>query len=220
VKKTDKNISAFKILYQVLLPLHMGFVATSLVFLVNPGWSIPFIRAEVTINHMLGIPQTDYIRGYFELIIPSILCAFCIWLLLFFLFKVLVSDKVVRTIAGFMILFAPPLFWFFVYQKVGWPFGWPYRGAPVEIAATGVCVVLLLNEQLVIPRWAIGTLLATHFVFWYCLPSGTLHMPDWDIPNYAGPIGSLLGFSSAIAWVLYVESSQLREASTAIDQTP
>src|SRR5262245_29215272 len=57
--------------------INIGFALISFVFCIVPSTAIPFAHLEVRLNELLGIRQTDLIRGYFEFWIPSLALALC-----------------------------------------------------------------------------------------------------------------------------------------------
>jgi hypothetical protein len=62
-----------------------------------------------------------------------------------------------------MLVLAPPIYWFCLYQVLGWPFGWPYRWAPAELTVAVSLATLYL----------VGTLSC---VDWYHFPCWPLHL--------------------------------------------
>jgi hypothetical protein len=191
-------------LHEILFSLSIAFLGVSLLFLAPTSLRIHFMHLEVEINMFLHIRQTDLIRGYFEYSIPSALVAFFIWLLLRLSSDTRFTKEVLRSVAGAVLLLAPPIFWFCNYQVVGWPFGWPYRWAPFELALMIMCLSLCLFKKSLIPGWVGVLLLLAHFGFWYWVPS-----TNPALANYAGPIAPILGFCSALVWGFYVRADSI-----------
>lgn len=195
---------------------HIGLFSTSVAFLIvctvflfTPALRIMFIHIEVRLNEVLGIRQTDLIRGYFEFAIPTLALA----LVIFSVFLLSRSQKTTQTllksVAPFILLVAPLVYWVIYYEMVGWPFRWPYRFAPVELAVALCLLVLFLRGRpWSTPSWAIFLLFAIHFTFWYWTPSTNPARAD-----YSGPIAPILGFSSALAWLAYLHSDAVQTVS-------
>jgi len=83
--KSHTERPTVRVLSEILFSINTGFAAISILFSVSLSASLPFIHLEVFLNHLLGIRQTDFIRGYFTIWIPSLILAACIWSLVRFL---------------------------------------------------------------------------------------------------------------------------------------
>ena len=184
--------------HKALFSLSTAFLLINLLFLFSQNLRIPFIRLEISINLLLHIRQTDYIRGYFEFAIPSVILAACICMLLHISSDRRLTKQILRSVAGIVLLFGPLAFWILYYQLVGWSFGWPYRGAPVELALAVLCLILYLSGNWPVPRGAGILLLAAHYGFWYWTPS-----TNPMLAGFTGPIAPVLGFCAALAWGAY-----------------
>jgi hypothetical protein len=187
------------VLHEALFSLSTAFLAISIMFLLKHDLSYPFVRLEVSINHLLGISQTDYIRGYFEYLLPSVIVAVLLGILLHIFSSRRLGKEILRSVAGGLLVLAPLIFWFCYYQVVGWAFGWPYRGAPLELVVAIVFMTLVLLRKWRIRWWLSAILFAAHYNFWYWRNSS-----DPDLASYAGPLGPILGCCSALAWGFYV----------------
>jgi hypothetical protein len=186
-------------LWGALLSLHVAFVGMSMAFLASTAILAPFSRLECRINVFLHIRQTDYIRGYFSIWIPSVVVALLIWASLRALDRNEFVEEFLRSLAGIMTISAPLAFWVFYYAQTFWPVGWPYRGAPFEITAALVCALLYVSGRWEIPSWAGFSLVAAHFAFWLFAGSSNPSAAD-----YSGPAGPILGFCATVAWGAYV----------------
>jgi hypothetical protein len=156
-------------------------------------------QMEIRINHFLHIRQTDFIRGYFSIWIPSVLIAFLIWVALRASIRTRVTQGFLRSVAGLITIFAPPAYWFQFWEWTFRPEGWPNFGAPFELAIAVVITVLFLSRKWSPPFWVGLLLVGAHYAYWY-------YTTEW-VPfatNYASPAGAILGFCSAVAWVRYV----------------
>jgi hypothetical protein len=186
--------------YEILLPIDIAFAIASVAL---RSWTLfrPFAQIERKINQLLGIRQTDFTRGYIAVAVPSLLLAIVLWAVL----RIAVDNKLMkgflRSVSGFMVLFAPAIFWIYVYEQDGWPVGWPYKGAPFEIVLIFLAALLFLSQKIVIPSFVSMVVLIAHFSYWYWVPSTNPSMP-----NYAGPAASIIGFFTALAWSYYVRT--------------
>ena len=198
------NAPVRRYFHEVLFSFSVVFFIVSLVFLFEPKFSVPFVRLEISINHLVHIRQTDLIRGYLEYSIPAMMLAFCIGIPLHVLSRTLLTNYILRSVSGILLIFSPPVFWICYYQLLGWPFGWPYRWAPLELAVAGLCLACYLLGWWNIPWWFGLLLLAGHYNFWYWVPSSN----PWKA-DYAGPIAPILGFCSTLAWGIYNAGSRL-----------
>jgi hypothetical protein len=156
-----------------------------------------------SLHGFFGIRQTDLIRGYFEYLVSSLLVALGIDILLRISANSRVTKEILRSVSGLLLVSAPFFFWFYYYEIVGWPFGWPYRLAPFEFVLAVSCFIIYLLGKWPIPGWISILLLAAHYSFWYFIPSSNPARAD-----YAGPIAPILGFCSAWVWGIYVGRSR------------
>lgn len=201
-----ENRFPVRLFVEALFSVNTAFAALSIVFRASLSASILFIHLEVYLNHLLGIRQTDYIRGYFTIWIPSIIAAVCLLTLLRLLRELRVTQLVVRSIAGFMILLSPAAVWTCVYEQNGWSLQWPYKMIWGEGAAAAICVYIFLRAPWEISR-RVGILaLLGHCIFWYWFTSDGFHWPirfEWGLPGYSGPFGILVGIPTLMIWGLY-----------------
>jgi hypothetical protein len=199
-------------LHEVLFSLYTAFLAVSLIFLFAPRLSVPFVGLEISLNRLLQIRQTDFIRGYFEYAISSIVLACCIGIPLHISSQSRLTKEILRSVSGVLLILGPPVFWVFYYEAMNWAFGWRYRWAPVELAVAVLCVTCYILRKWNFPWWAGVLLLAGHYNFWYWIPSS-----NPDRADYAGPSAPILGFCSALAWAAYAAKSMpslVRESTT------
>jgi hypothetical protein len=185
--------------HEILFSWSIAFLAVSLIFLFAFNLSIPFIHLEVSINHFVGVRQTDVIRGYLTYLIASTMLALCIGTSLHISSSTQTTKWVLCSGSGLILLLSPAIFWFCYYQVGGWPFGWPYRWSPVELAAAVSCMTLYLLGKWSVPGWINTLLLAAHYNFWYWTQAS-----NPEKANYAGPIAPIVGFCSVLAWGVYV----------------
>lgn len=207
----DSRRRLLSYLYLALFSLSVAFFSVSLMFLFAPfrGLRTSFIHLEVRLNLLLGIRQTDLIRGYFEYAVPSAIVALGICGVLASLRTNRAVVVFLQSIAPFVLVFSPPLYWISYYNIVGWPFGWPFRWAPFEILAGVVCIVLFQRQILPIRGWTGLLLIGIHVGYWYMVPSTNPSRAD-----YSGPFVPVLTFFSLLAWGAYSNSYTVKLRST------
>jgi hypothetical protein len=213
--------SGTRVLAEALFSLNTTFAGMSLLFCASLSASLPFIHLEVYLNHILGIRQTDYIRGYFTLWIPSLAMAMCLLTLLRFLRQLDVARWIMQSAAGILILLSPTAVWTCSYEQNGWSLQWPYKPIWGEAALAAICFYIFLKG----PREAslkVGlTGLFGHCLFWYWFTSDGFHSPNllhWG-PLYGGPFGMMLGFSALLVWGLCAYRTRDRSLRTASQET-
>lgn len=220
VKDQYPERSRSRLLVEVLFSLNIAFAATSIAFGVSRAASIPFVHLEVHLNHFLGITQTDYIRGYFTVWIPSVVLAVCLLSLLRLPNRLGRRKSFIQSSAvGLLILLCPTAIWTCGYELNGWSLQWPYKPIWGEAALVMICFFVFLKGPWKASR-KIGLLaLLVHCLFWYWFISDGFHSPDslnWGMPGYAGPFGMVLGASALLCWGVYAyrASSELPHQSS------
>lgn len=158
-----------------------------------PLWRLP-LSIWKSLNSALGIRQTDLVRGYFEYLIPTLLIALVFWVLVRLSSP---AQAILRSVGGVVVLFIPPLFWFY-----GHPSGWPYPATWLETAIAVLGCILFLIGKFSFPRYLALVLIAGHFAFWYWIYGSPY------LANYVGPIGPMLGFLATLSWALYRTSDR------------
>lgn len=195
----SRETNYLRYLHEALFSLNVAFASMTLALATSPHETRLFNGMESSINRLLRIRQTDYIRGYFAVLIPSVILALVIWAVLRLSWRTRTTRMILRSVAGVVALFALPAFWFYTFQYYGWPFGWPYRGAPFELSLVLVFVLLLLSRKWPLRWWLVVLFLAGHYTFLWIRIGG-----NYSMPNYAGPIAPILSYSSAVAWMFYL----------------
>jgi hypothetical protein len=198
--------SRTEIFAEALFSLNMTFVAVSLIFNASLSASLPFIHLEVYLNHLLGIRQTDFIRGYFTDWIPSLVLAICLFTLLRLLRRLSLTRWMMQRVAGILILLSPTAVWTFGYaQQSRWSLQWPYKVIWGEAALAAICFWIFVKG----PREVSGKIglagLLGHYLFWYWFADQGFHSP-WTLywgPSYGHPFGMILGFFALLVWGLY-----------------
>ena len=202
VYKTKKRLSRF--LLEVFFSIDLGYAGMSMVFCAIPSVSIPFAHLEFYLNHLLHIRQTDYIRGYFEIWIPSLISALCIWSLLRLTRRLSFTEEILRSAAGVAILLFPAAIWTCVYERNGWTLQWPYKPIFLEAGLALICLWVFLKAPWAAARWVGISAFLAHSIFWYWFVSGGFHALEWGIPVYGGPAGLITDFCSTLVWGLYI----------------
>jgi hypothetical protein len=191
-------------LHELLFALNIAFLATSIAF-SSPGLARPFFGLEVSINHILHIRQTDFIRGYFGFGIAAVLCACAIWLLLTAFQNTATEKFVLKYVAGLAALIAPPLFFLFLnHRTVGWQLGWESAEISLMLAAAWLYIRRVLKGTLVMI-----TILAIHNLFWFWQFG-----PHFSTFNYTGPLAPATCFCSAVAWLYYLKAPETDHVSS------
>jgi hypothetical protein len=198
-----------RLLLEAFFSISIGYVGMSIVFCRIPSVSIPFAHLEVRLNHLLHIRQTDVIRGYFEIWIPSLISALCIWSLFRLTRGLNFTEEILRSAAGMAILLFPSAIWTCAYTRNGWTLQWPYKPVFLEAALAVICVWVFLKAKWNTARWVGISAFLAHSTFWYWFTSGGFHALEWAIPVYGGPAGLILDFCTTLVWGFYIR--ELRE---------
>ena len=193
-----------RLLLEVFFSINIGYAGTSTVFCAIPSASIPFAHLEVYLNQILHIRQTDYVRGYFEVWVPSLTLALCIWTVFRLSRHLSFTQEVLRSAAGVGILLCPSAIWVCMYERNGWSLQWPYKMVFVELTLALICLWMFLKAPWAAALWVGISAFLAHSLFWFWFTSDGFHGLEWGIPGYSGPAGLILGFCSALVWGLYI----------------
>jgi hypothetical protein len=208
VHRTPTLVS--RLLLEASFSINIGYAGISMVFCAIPSASIPFAHLEVYLNQLLHIRQTDLIRGYFEVWIPSLLSALCIFSLFRLARRLSLTKEILRSAAGVAILLCPAVIWTCAYERNGWSLQWPYKMVLGEPTLALTCLWAFLKAPWAAARWVGISAFLAHSLFWYWFTSGGFHALEWGIPGYGGPAGLILGFCAALVWGLYIR--ELRQS--------
>jgi len=189
-------------IHEILLSANLALLGITVIFAFAPNVMAPFLRIDASINRSFGIRQTDFVRGYFAIIISTALLALLIWGLLRLSSRTWLTNVILRSASGIAVLLAIPALWFWANQQHGWPYGWPYRGVPVELALVLLYLVWFLSGKRSIPGWYGLLLLVVHYAFWFWIYGSAY------LATYIGPAGTILGFGSMVAWGIYVNETR------------
>jgi hypothetical protein len=187
-------------LHEALSSLSLAFMSVTLLLAAVPALSIKAVHIDVSVSRLLHITQTDLIRGYFGISIPSMILGLCLWALLRTFSHARITKEIVQSMAGIAVLLSPPTFWYLFEGLFKWPYGWLYRGTAFEpILALG-CALLFMSQRWRIPLWTSILFLAGHYGFWFWIFGNY----DWVAVSYFSPVAPVLNFVSSLAWVRYV----------------
>lgn len=197
--------SRILVLAEALFSLNTAFAAMSLTFCASQSASLPFLHLEVYLNYHLGIRQTDYIRGYLTVWIPSLVLAICLLILLRFLSGLSLTKWIMQSMAGILIVLCPTAVWTCGYERNGWSLQWPYKMIWGEAALVLICICIFLKGSSELSRKIGLSALLGHCIFWYWFMGDGLHLPNfnWEIPGYGGPFGMVVGICTLVVWSLY-----------------
>jgi hypothetical protein len=204
--KSRAEKSMLRRLAEILFSINTGFAATSVLFCVSFSACVPFIHLEVYLNHLLGIRQTDFIRGHFTIWIPALILATCIWTLLQFLSR-LPFAPISQLLSGVTILLCPTAIWTCRLEPNGWSLQWPYKTVWGETLLAIICLLVFLKGPWATSRWIGLSAFLGHSVFWYWFEGNGFRLTlllNWEVPGYEGPAGMGLGFGSLLIWGLCV----------------
>jgi hypothetical protein len=193
----------YRLLLETTFSINTGFALISLVLCTIPSTAIPFAHLEVRLNRLLGIRQTDFIRGYFEVWIPSLALALRAWSLLRLFRRTGLTSVVLQLSCGIAALLCLPVIWTCAYLRQTWSLQWPYRMILGEPALALTCPSIFLNAPWKIARWVGVSAFLTHSVLWCWFMGDGFHF-EWGIPGYAGPAGLIVGSGLLFAWRLYI----------------
>lgn len=175
--------------------------------------SLPFIHLDWYLNDLLGIRQTDYIRGYFGVWIPSLVLAMCLLILSRLLSGRSFTAWIMESVAGILILLSPTAVSTYGYVRNGWSLEWRYRLIWGEAALAVICFCLFLRGRRGVTLTAGLSGFFGHCLFWYwSMGNGfrSFNQLYWG-PLYDGAFGIMLGTSALLVWGLY--SYRTREHS-------
>jgi hypothetical protein len=195
----DTPVSSFPLVqgvFQALFSLNAALLSVSIAFLAWPRTSVLFVYMEVQLNTLLRIQQTDMIRGYFAFSIAAAALTVVVWIALYGRYRTK-RNRFQDVCAGILILLTPPLFWVYCYGRFGWPFGWPFRGIPFELAVVLVWAVFFVLRRC--PQWVAVPLLAAHYAYWFLVPRRGFY----PVSNSGGLVPPILGYLTALIWVFY-----------------
>lgn len=202
MKDENRERSRSRLLLELLFSLNTALAGVSLIFSANLSASLAFIHLEVYLNHLLGIRQTDYIRGYFTLWIPSLALAICLLGLL----RVLTASGItnwMQSVGGILTLLCPTAVWTYGYEQASrWSLQWPYKLIWGEAVLALTCIWIFLVGPWEMARKIGTSAVLGHCIFWYWFING-FHLPSWEMPGYGGEFGMVVGIFTLLTWFCY-----------------
>jgi hypothetical protein len=186
VKSHRSQSSRTRFVPEALISLNTAFATISKIFCASSSASLPFVHLELYLNHLLGIRQTDYIRGYFTIWIPTLVLALSLLMLSRYLIARYITGFALHAQAAMAILLSPVAVWTCRYEQNGWSLQWPYKTIWGEAALASICVGIFLMAPWEISRKMGLSALLGHCVFWYWFVSDGFHLPNslnWEMPG-------------------------------------
>jgi hypothetical protein len=194
--------------WEIFFSLHISLAAVTTALIAFEPVMDRMAHVEMSINQLLHIRQTDFVRGHLATWIPTVLVASSLWVFLRWFSRTHAVRVFLRSLAGILTLLTPPVFWVSVHEINSWPFDWLSYIALFETAVVLICTLLFLRGRWKAPLLAIFFVSGIHYVLWYEAGASNLL-----ITHYGGPIGTILGFCAAVSWAVYVNG--LRRADAA-----
>src|SRR6266545_4808762 len=91
------------LLHISLFSISVAFLFVSILFLFTPTLVRVFVHLEVRLNLLLGIRQTDFIRGYFAFAIPTFVLALVICSLFLAAYSRRTTQSLLKSFAPFIL---------------------------------------------------------------------------------------------------------------------
>lgn len=199
--------------WEVLFSLFLAVMIVGTVAATNFTILAALSRVEARVKIFLHLRQTDYVRGYIALWLPSTLLAFLIWIVLHVSARCRFTKRFLGSAAGVITIVGPFAFWVVNLHEFSWPIGWIYCAAPFETIVALVCALRFLAGKWGAGERATFLLVAAHYIFWYYARFSPNANPC--DPYGPGAFITPLGICAALTWGAYVIS--LRTANTAAE---
>ena len=169
---------------EALSALHLTFASVSTTFHLRFGSLAPFIGMERGLNAFIGLPYSDFTRGYFAIWIPTVVLALLVWV------GLRRSGILVSRYALALTIATPLIVWILIGRNP-WHYG---------ITLPVIELLAVVVSRIVLNRCGVKSLLKSvqfscillHFGFWYFLTES-----DPSFPGYDGPFGPILGACAA-----------------------
>lgn len=199
--------------HEIAFSLNLALVFTALLFQSAPWSLISFLHnLEFSLNRLFHIPQTDFVRGYWEFFLPGILFAVLIWATLKRICRSrpATGAEMLRVPAGLTAIGLAPLWWICATYILSHTQGLFGAIQVYELAFSLFCAILYLLGRWPVPAWASLLALLLHYAFWLWQfrPLLTTFLRGWGGSVAVIPFVALI---AGLAWALYV--SKPREAA-------
>jgi hypothetical protein len=204
-QKQSSVDSRIQYIHEATFSLNLAFVVMGLVFVyASDAIILPLDQLEFSVNKVLHISQTDFLRGYCEFFLPGIVLALCIWSLLRLSSFAQLAREILRCVGGVTALVAVPAYWLCMTYSASRRYGWnPFHAVQLyELMLVLVWASLYLRGKWPIPWWGPVVAVSLHYGFWL--------WQFWPLflalfTGYGGSaaVTPIVGFGASLAWVLY-----------------
>jgi hypothetical protein len=204
----DQSSRASRIQYvhEAAFSLNLAFVTMCLVFVYASDFVIVRLnQLEFSVDKLVHIRQTDFIRGYWEFFLPGLALALCIWTLLRLSSGAQSTRKVILWVGGVAALVAAPACWFCMTYSASRRYGWnPFHEIQLyEVALVLMWALLYLRGRWLVPLWGnlLTILLHCGFWLWQFRPQLLALFTGY---GSSAAVTWIAGLGASLAWVLYV----------------
>lgn len=182
----------------ILFSLNAAFVSMSLFFLAAPRLYSDLVAGVG--SKLLAVPRNHFASEPLIYWMLAMVAAAILAVLQALLWRTKALRVLHHSVAGFVALCSPVVFWVFINTKGGWQFGVRFWAAAFEFPVALAFAFLFQSRRIHFGSWFGILLLAAHFLLWFWV------FGNASAANYAGPIGPALGFLAAVAWGAYIEA--------------
>jgi hypothetical protein len=200
-KNQSQSVSHLQYAHEAAFSLNVAFGCVALALLNGPRPLTNLLtEMEMSINRFFGIRQTDFITGYWEVLIPVAVLGALIWLLLYVSRQTQLARKVLGSLAGLTGLAVAPTIWLSATYVASRRYGWdPFRAPQFfEFALVLFIAIMYVRGASPKPSWRILLLVLVHFGFWFWQFN-----PHPFFSTYSGPVAPAIGLCSSLVWILY-----------------
>lgn len=171
-------------------------------------WSGQFFGWEMGLNHSFNRMYNDSLGRTLAFCIWSLALTLAGFLLLRVLSRATLTERMLRTVAGVLVISAPPACLGFVACcRTIYPY-WGWEWLRFEACAGVGCALLYVCNRWPIPVWITVTLLTIHGALWFDAYSVAFeyHGSCWR----AVPV---LAYFSTVTWVYYVKRYRQQQSA-------
>lgn len=195
--------SKYRYLNELLLSLNLSCFCMGLIFLWGPPSLVSALfRMDTSVQGAIGIHVADVQLGYLAFFLPALAIAACIWLTVELNSGTTFGKESLRSIAGVAAIALPPVYWLFGTFAHGGRS--PLFGAPPYELILAIGLLFLYLRFPHQTSWLLVVLaVVLHYTFWF-----SQFGPYSLFLGRGGPLFSLplIGFSSALAWSIYMRN--------------